>query len=168
MRRVSVIIYHLIGYCHEQPLTTVVYSIIFMIPPAALFIHSPRSSHIFLITIFSVSAWNGATFYVEVFGRKWVQHFTDPPLAHIYPLKPPLAPLVKTSSAGHLLCPHRACQAILTTTDSSGSWKSFARKWKPHQSPRPRPPLPLLRPRAPSTRPKIPHARQPVSTTIRI
>ncbi|KAK8869577.1 hypothetical protein IAR55_000144 [Kwoniella newhampshirensis] len=48
-----------------------IYSIIFMIPPAALYIHSPRSSSVFLITIFAVSVWNGASFYVEVFGRKF-------------------------------------------------------------------------------------------------
>ena len=47
-----------------------VYSIIFMIPPATLFIRSARASYAFLIIIFAVSAWNGATFYVEVFGRK--------------------------------------------------------------------------------------------------
>ena len=47
-----------------------VYSCIFMLPPAAWFIHSPLASAAFLIIIFTVSAWNGATFYVEVFGRK--------------------------------------------------------------------------------------------------
>jgi len=41
-----------------------------MIPPATLFIHSAQASYVFLIVIFAVSAWNGATFYVEVFGRK--------------------------------------------------------------------------------------------------
>jgi hypothetical protein len=41
-----------------------------MIPAAALFIHSARASNVFLVVIFAVSAWNGATFYVEVFGRK--------------------------------------------------------------------------------------------------
>ncbi|WWC60822.1 uncharacterized protein I303_103398 [Kwoniella dejecticola CBS 10117] len=48
-----------------------IYSIIFMIPPAALFINSSRASSVFLIVIFAVSAWNGASFYVEVFGRKF-------------------------------------------------------------------------------------------------
>ncbi|WWC89832.1 uncharacterized protein L201_004760 [Kwoniella dendrophila CBS 6074] len=48
-----------------------IYSIIFMIPPAALFINSSRASSAFLIIIFAVSAWNGASFYVEVFGRKF-------------------------------------------------------------------------------------------------
>lgn len=48
-----------------------IYSIIFMLPPALLLIHSARASSIFLLTIFGVSAWNGATFYVEVFGRKF-------------------------------------------------------------------------------------------------
>jgi hypothetical protein len=41
-----------------------------MIPAAALFINSPRASNVFLVLIFAVSAWNGASFYVEVFGRK--------------------------------------------------------------------------------------------------
>ncbi|WWC69184.1 uncharacterized protein I206_103120 [Kwoniella pini CBS 10737] len=48
-----------------------IYSIIFMIPPATLFINSSRASSVFLIVIFAVSAWNGASFYVEVFGRKF-------------------------------------------------------------------------------------------------
>nr|XP_031861130.1 uncharacterized protein CI109_003491 [Kwoniella shandongensis]KAA5528202.1 hypothetical protein CI109_003491 [Kwoniella shandongensis] len=48
-----------------------IYSIIFMTPPAALYIHSPRASSVFIITIFAVSVWNGASFYVEVFGRKF-------------------------------------------------------------------------------------------------
>ncbi|WRT67406.1 uncharacterized protein IL334_004377 [Kwoniella shivajii] len=48
-----------------------IYSIIFMIPPAALFIRNSRASSAFLIIIFAVSAWNGASFYVEVFGRKF-------------------------------------------------------------------------------------------------
>jgi hypothetical protein len=47
-----------------------------MIPAAALFINSPRASNVFLVLIFAVSAWNGASFYVEVFGRKYV----PPPL----------------------------------------------------------------------------------------
>ncbi|OCF36378.1 integral membrane protein [Kwoniella heveanensis BCC8398] len=48
-----------------------IYSIVFMIPPAALLINSRRASSAFLIIIFAVSAWNGASFYVEVFGRKF-------------------------------------------------------------------------------------------------
>ena len=48
----------------------VVYSIVFMIPPATLLVHSAKASYVFLVVIFAVSAWNGATFYVEVFGRK--------------------------------------------------------------------------------------------------
>ncbi|ORY28316.1 putative integral to membrane protein [Naematelia encephala] len=48
-----------------------IYSIIVMLPPALLLIHSPLASSIFLIVIFAVSAWNGASFYVEVFGRKF-------------------------------------------------------------------------------------------------
>ncbi|ORX33786.1 hypothetical protein BD324DRAFT_638568 [Kockovaella imperatae] len=48
-----------------------IYSIIFMLPPATLLIRSAHASYAFLIIIFAVSAWNGATFYVEVFGRKF-------------------------------------------------------------------------------------------------
>ncbi|WVQ98998.1 hypothetical protein IAU59_006130 [Kwoniella sp. CBS 9459] len=48
-----------------------IYSIVFMIPPAALLINSRRASSAFLVIIFAVSAWNGASFYVEVFGRKF-------------------------------------------------------------------------------------------------
>lgn len=47
-----------------------VYSVVFMVPAATLFIHSARATNVFLVVIFAVSAWNGATFYVEVFGRK--------------------------------------------------------------------------------------------------
>lgn len=42
-----------------------------MIPAATLFIHSATATYIALTTIFLVSVWNGATFYVEVFGRKF-------------------------------------------------------------------------------------------------
>ncbi|ODN83434.1 hypothetical protein L202_01575 [Cryptococcus amylolentus CBS 6039] len=48
-----------------------IYSIIFMIPPAALLIHSANASYIFIVLIFAASTWNGASFYVEVFGRKF-------------------------------------------------------------------------------------------------
>jgi len=53
-----------------------------MIPPAVLFIHSPTATSVFLVTIFAVSAWNGASFYVEVFGRKCV---LDESLLWLYP-----------------------------------------------------------------------------------
>jgi len=59
-----------------------VYSCVFMLPPAVLFIHSPHASAAFLIIIFSVSAWNGANFYVEVFGRKSVS--ASPPSPNIH------------------------------------------------------------------------------------
>jgi hypothetical protein len=55
---------------HTATDSLVVYSIVFMLPPATLFIHSAHASAAFLVIIFSVSAWNGASFYVEVFGRK--------------------------------------------------------------------------------------------------
>lgn len=41
-----------------------------MIPAAALYVHSATASAIYLSVIFAASVWNGATFYVEVFGRK--------------------------------------------------------------------------------------------------
>ncbi|GFZ45818.1 hypothetical protein JCM24511_03548 [Saitozyma sp. JCM 24511] len=59
---------------HREPwfiFGQLIYSIVFMVPPAVLFIHSAKASAAFLAIIFSVSAWNGATFYVEVFGRKF-------------------------------------------------------------------------------------------------
>lgn len=52
------------------PLTPV-YSIVFMVPAALLFITSSRWTNIALILVFWVAAWNGASFYVEVFGRKF-------------------------------------------------------------------------------------------------
>lgn len=42
-----------------------------MIPAATLFIHSAIATYIALSTVFVVSVWNGASFYVEVFGRKF-------------------------------------------------------------------------------------------------
>ena len=51
---------------------TLVYSIIFMVFPAALYIRSARATYVFLVLLLAVSTWNGATFYVEVFGRKSV------------------------------------------------------------------------------------------------
>lgn len=56
---------------NTQPPLTPVYSIIFMIPASTLFIYSSRATNICLIVLFIQSAWNGATFYVEVFGRKF-------------------------------------------------------------------------------------------------
>lgn len=45
------------------------YTIITEIP--ALFLYnSPIASCVFLLLIFGVSVWNGAGFYIEVFGRK--------------------------------------------------------------------------------------------------
>lgn len=44
-----------------------------MIPASALFLHSATATYICLISLFVVSAWNGATFYVEVFGRKFAR-----------------------------------------------------------------------------------------------
>jgi hypothetical protein len=48
-----------------------IYSVIFMIPAAALLIHSAVATNVALVLIFWVAAWNGASFYVEVFGRKF-------------------------------------------------------------------------------------------------
>lgn len=43
-----------------------------MLPAVTFLRWSPTSCIIFLLFVFSVSAWNGASYYVEVFGRKWV------------------------------------------------------------------------------------------------
>lgn len=42
-----------------------------MIPAATLLIHSSTAMAISLIVVFCVATWNGASFYVEVFGRKF-------------------------------------------------------------------------------------------------
>lgn len=44
-----------------------------MIPASALFLHSDTATYICLVVLFVVSTWNGATFYVEVFGRKFAR-----------------------------------------------------------------------------------------------
>jgi hypothetical protein len=50
-----------------------VYSILTELPAVYLLYDSPRWSGSFLILIFAVSVWNGGGFYIEVFGRKYVQ-----------------------------------------------------------------------------------------------
>ncbi|BEI81681.1 hypothetical protein CcaverHIS002_0208410 [Cutaneotrichosporon cavernicola] len=50
-----------------------IYSIVFMIPASVLFLHSEMATYICLSVLFLVSTWNGATFYVEVFGRKFAR-----------------------------------------------------------------------------------------------
>ncbi|KAG9003512.1 hypothetical protein FRB94_003095, partial [Tulasnella sp. JGI-2019a] len=47
-----------------------VYTIITEIPALFLY-HSPIASCVFLLLIFGVSVWNGAGYYIEVFGRKF-------------------------------------------------------------------------------------------------
>lgn len=44
-----------------------------MIPASALFLHHATATYICLTVLFVVSTWNGATFYVEVFGRKFAR-----------------------------------------------------------------------------------------------
>ncbi|KAJ9098153.1 hypothetical protein QFC21_004482 [Naganishia friedmannii] len=48
-----------------------VYSIICMLPAATFLIYSPKSCIVFLILLWSQASWNGASYYVEVFGRKF-------------------------------------------------------------------------------------------------
>ncbi|KAG5337098.1 hypothetical protein C0989_010812 [Termitomyces sp. Mn162] len=48
-----------------------VYAVLTELPAVFLLYDSPLWSGIFLIFIFSVSAWNGGGFYIEVFGRKF-------------------------------------------------------------------------------------------------
>ncbi|GMK55113.1 hypothetical protein CspeluHIS016_0201690 [Cutaneotrichosporon spelunceum] len=50
-----------------------IYSIIFMIPASTLFLHNETATYICLCVLFLVSTWNGACFYVEVFGRKFAR-----------------------------------------------------------------------------------------------
>lgn len=47
-----------------------VYSIICMLPAATFLSYSPKACIVFLILVWSQAVWNGASFYVEVFGRK--------------------------------------------------------------------------------------------------
>jgi hypothetical protein len=74
----------------EHVFASPVYSLVFMLPAATFLIKSPNSCIVFLIFVFGVSvskrasativngrlmslrmkAWNGASYYVEVFGRK--------------------------------------------------------------------------------------------------
>lgn len=57
-----------------------VYSILTELPAIYLFYDSPRWSGTFLILIFAVSVWNGGGYYIEVFGRKYV----DSPVLDCY------------------------------------------------------------------------------------
>lgn len=59
--------YRLPGFMFGQLLYTVVTEL----PAAFLLYHSPTASVIFLLIIFGVSVWNGAGYYIEVFGRKF-------------------------------------------------------------------------------------------------
>lgn len=54
----------------DSPL--LVYTLVTELPAVALLYNSAIASWIFLLGIFAVSVWNGAGFYIEVFGRKWV------------------------------------------------------------------------------------------------
>ena len=51
------------------------YAILTELPAVYVLYDSPFWSNLFLVFIFSVSVWNGAGFYIEVFGRKWVFQF---------------------------------------------------------------------------------------------
>lgn len=82
-----------------------------MLPAATIFIHHSRSSNVFLVVIFAVSAWNGANFYVEVFGRKCVFSHGD---------KEP------HSMAGV----KRISKADGSNTGSKRNWRSCAKRWK--------------------------------------
>ncbi|KAG9004067.1 hypothetical protein FRB90_011077 [Tulasnella sp. 427] len=59
--------YRLPGFMFGQ----LVYTVITELPAAFLLYNSPIASVIFLLVIFGVSVWNGAGFYIEVFGRKF-------------------------------------------------------------------------------------------------
>lgn len=47
-----------------------VYTLVTELPAVAVLYNSAIASWIFLLGIFAVSVWNGAGFYIEVFGRK--------------------------------------------------------------------------------------------------
>lgn len=52
---------------------TLAYAILTEIPAVFCLYDSALCSGIFLIFIFAVSVWNGGGFYIEVFGRKYVE-----------------------------------------------------------------------------------------------
>jgi hypothetical protein len=66
----------------------VVYAIATEIPVLALY-GSPHWSAGYLLVCFSVSVWNGAGFYIEVFGRKCVAFLPSPSFPFPFPLTSP-------------------------------------------------------------------------------
>ncbi|KAG8905111.1 hypothetical protein FRB99_000675 [Tulasnella sp. 403] len=59
--------YRLVSFMAGQLL----YTIATELPAVFLLYDSPMASSVFLLVIFAVSVWNGAGFYIEVFGRKF-------------------------------------------------------------------------------------------------
>lgn len=52
-------------------LLQMVYTIVCTLPAPILFYRSEKASAAFLICILTMSVWNGAGWYIEVFGRKF-------------------------------------------------------------------------------------------------
>jgi hypothetical protein len=59
---------HVDLYCDGS----LVYSVVTELPAIYILYDSSFWSAVFLLSMFSVSVWNGGGFYIEVFGRKYV------------------------------------------------------------------------------------------------
>ena len=62
-----------------------VYTIVTELPAVFLLYNSAVMSSVFLLAIFAVSVWNGAGFYIEVFGRKYVHLYPSVPFSPNFP-----------------------------------------------------------------------------------
>lgn len=78
-----------------------VYGMLMELPAVYLLYDSPRWSAAFMLLIFTVSVWNGGGFYIEVFGRKYVQ------------------PIVNST-----------LYVLTINTDLNGNWRPCARNWQ--------------------------------------
>lgn len=54
-----------------------IYTIVTMLPALLWFYQSKVLSGLFLWLMFSVSVWNGASFYMEVFGRRFEKELNN-------------------------------------------------------------------------------------------
>ena len=71
------------GLCLMLPCS--VYTIVTELPAVFLLYNSAVMSSVFLLAIFAVSVWNGAGFYIEVFGRKYVHLHPSVPFPLNFP-----------------------------------------------------------------------------------
>ncbi|TEB35472.1 hypothetical protein FA13DRAFT_1684064 [Coprinellus micaceus] len=90
-----------------------VYAIFTEIPAIFLLYKSPTWSAIFLLFIFSVSAWNGGGFYIEVFGRKFEKE--------VEALRKELAEATSRSNSSGSASPGSISQ---TNSEAGSTWAS--------------------------------------------